>query len=67
MSKLVKLSMWRKERFVEGQAPSRPTCIKAIEDGQLPGKKIGKHYYVDIDSEREASGNACFDLIMKHP
>ena len=67
MGKLVKISTWRKERFAEGEAPTRGTIIKAIEEGELPGKRIGRDYWIDVDEEQNQSGNDYFDKIMEHP
>lgn len=47
--KLMKIRQFREEFFTEGSAPDIKTIKKAIEDGDLAGKKIGAAYFIDVD------------------
>ncbi|CAM2804861.1 MULTISPECIES: hypothetical protein [Vibrio] len=63
---LVKLSTWRKTRFSEGCAPDVRICRREIDLGTLPGKRIGRTYYVDIDREKQSFGDPLLDDLMTH-
>jgi len=63
---LVKLSTWRKNRFPDGDAPDVRTCRKEIDLGTLPGKRIGRSYYVDLDKEKKSSGDPLLDELLSH-
>lgn len=63
---LMKLSEWRRTRFPEGQAPDVRVCRREIDLGTLPGKRIGRSYYVDVDQERLSSGDDLLDDLMNH-
>ena len=63
---LVKLSQWRKDRFPKGGAPDVRICRREIDLGTLPGKRIGRTYYVDIDKEKQATGDPMLDDLMQH-
>lgn len=47
--KLMKATRFRTEYFVKGSEPSMNTLKKLIDDGDLPGRKIGTIHYVDLD------------------
>ena len=47
--KLMKATRFREEYFAEGSQPSMNTLKKLIDDGELPGRKIGTIHYVDLD------------------
>ncbi len=63
---LVKLSLWRKIRFPVGGAPDVRICRREIDLGTLPGKKIGRSYYVDLDKEKSSSGDPFLDELLSH-
>ncbi len=63
---LVKLNEWRKMRFPDGQAPSVSVCRREIDLGTLPGKRIGRCYYVDLDREKDATGDEFLDDLLSH-
>ncbi|KFA98755.1 hypothetical protein [Vibrio sp. ER1A] len=63
---LVKLSEWLKVRFPDGQAPDPRTCRREIDLGTLPGKRIGRTYYVDMEKEKSSSGDAMLDDLLSH-
>lgn len=47
--KLMKATKFRTEHFAPGSEPSINTVKKLIDEGELPGRKIGTIYYVDLD------------------
>ncbi|MBD0786696.1 hypothetical protein HUO09_10080 [Vibrio sp. Y2-5] len=63
---LMKLKEWCKTRFPEGQAPDLRTIRREIDLGTLPGKRIGRTYYVDADRELDSSGDSTLDDLMSH-
>lgn len=63
---LVKLNAWRRTRFPEGQAPDIRVCRREIDLGTLPGKRIGRTYYVDLDREKNATGDDLLDDLLNH-
>jgi len=60
---LIKLDQFRKEYFAPGSQPDIRTLKKYINEGALPGKKIGKLYYVDTDS-LEFTGDDLVDRVL---
>jgi len=63
MAKLIKLRNFIKTQFEEGEAPDRRTLISLIENGQLPGKRIGRDYYIDLQ-RFELTGNSLVDNVL---
>ncbi|MGB1951676.1 MAG: hypothetical protein ACPHQ9_12965 [Marinobacter sp.] len=47
--KLMKATRFREEYFAKGSEPSMNTLKKLIDEGGLPGRKIGVIHYVDLD------------------
>lgn len=56
-SKWISVTRWRELYFEEGDAPARNTVIRMIEDGELPGRRLGNRYYIN-QSEWERQTNA---------
>lgn len=46
--KLISVSAFRTRYFDNGEAPVAPTVRAWIDEGAVPGKKIGSSYYVDV-------------------
>lgn len=63
MPKLMKLSTFAETYFEEGEAPQPNTLRKLIENNDLPGVRIGKIYYVDIQ-KLELTGNSLVDQVL---
>lgn len=59
----MKISVYRKKCFAPGSEPSMKTCRNWIDNGIIPGEKIGTHYYVDV-SKLDKTGNALVDRIL---
>lgn len=51
-------------RYTETLPPSRRTIIRLINLGELPGKKVGKFYYIDIEAETRKTGNQLVDRVL---
>ena len=60
---LMKISVWRKKTFAEGSEPSMKTCRKWIDEGTIPGERIGACYYVDL-ARMQKTGNALVDRVL---
>jgi len=61
--KLIKLDQFRKDYFAEGSRPALKTIRRQIKSGEIPGKKIGKVYYVDMD-KFNLTGNPLVDSVL---
>ncbi len=58
--KWISITRFRELYFEKGDAPARNTIIRMIEDGELPGKRLGQRYYIDQRAwEAESSSAAC--------
>lgn len=47
--KLMKATKFQTAYFEKGSEPDMKTLKKWIEEGELPGQRIGTIYYVDVD------------------
>jgi len=47
--KLIKATKFRTKFFERGSEPDIKTLKRYIDDGELPGQRIGTIYYVDLD------------------
>jgi len=59
----MKLTNFIETQFKDGEAPDKRTLIKLINNNQLPGKQIGKLYYVDMQ-RFELTGNSLVDNVL---
>lgn len=64
MAKLISITEYRDLRFT-GRRPAASTLRRWIEDGELPGRRIGGCYYVDIDAEQKRTGNSIADAVLE--
>jgi hypothetical protein len=46
--RFVKLAEFRRRYFEAESAPSERTLRRQVEAGELPGRRMGKLYYVDL-------------------
>ncbi|EOX3323577.1 hypothetical protein ACPFT0_001153 [Vibrio cholerae] len=53
-------------RFPNGSAPDVRICRREIDLGTLPGKRIGRSYYVDLEKEKNSSGDPFLDDLLSH-
>jgi len=51
-------------RYTEKSPPSKRTILRLIRLGELPAKKIGRSYYVNIEAEAQKSGNPLVDRVL---
>ena len=50
MTSLMKITEYREQRFTKGSAPDLRTLKRLIDEGELAGKRLGKIYYIEVDS-----------------
>jgi hypothetical protein len=51
-------------RYTKIAPPSKRTIIRMINIGDVPGKKVGRRYYIDIDAEIQKTGNLLVDRVL---
>lgn len=51
-------------RYTKLSPPSKRTIIRLIHLGDLPAKKVGKIFYVDIEAEAKKTGNPLVDRVL---
>jgi len=56
---------YREIRYTEHSRPSERQIIKLIREGELPGIRQGKFYYIDIDKEKKQTGNPLVDSVLQ--
>lgn len=62
---LVTPKEWIERRFGDAKKKPHPSSVRRwIENGDLPGKKIGGRYYVEIDIEAVSTGNEIVDRVL---
>lgn len=62
---LVTPNSWLDKRF--GNAKDRPSASSVrrwAEAGELPAKKIGGRWFIDIDAEMNSTGNDLVDKVL---
>lgn len=64
MAEFVKLSVFMDTQFAKGHAPSRKTLKSLIEKAELPGKKIGRDYYIDLQ-KFNLTGDSLVDSVLQ--
>lgn len=47
--KLQSIENWAKEHFVPGSEPDLQRVRRLLREGELPGRKVGGKWYVDLD------------------
>lgn len=63
--KLMKINPWINWRFAEGSGPNERTVRTWINEGAIPGKKIGGAYFVCAADEVLSTGDAMADAFLK--
>ena len=51
-------------RYTEKSPPSKRSIIRLIRLGELPAKKVGRIFYVDIEAETRKTGNPLVDRVL---
>ena len=62
--RLMKTAEYADRYFCEGSKPAASTIRRWIENGDLPGERIGKVYYVDV-GKLEKTGNQLVDRVLQ--
>jgi len=62
--KLMAINEYLSTRFTKTSQPCRRTIIRRINEGSIPGTKIGRYYFVDIEAEANFSSQALTDKIL---
>ncbi|MBB1489479.1 helix-turn-helix domain-containing protein [Oceanospirillum sediminis] len=52
IGKLMPLKEWQAERFA-GQGPTLCTIRRWCQNGQLPARKIGSQWFIDLEAESQ--------------
>lgn len=63
--KLMNIDEYLEARYTRCSRPNKRTLIRWINEGQVPGKKQGKFYYIDIDAEERKTGNPLVDKVLE--
>ena len=63
--KLMSVKEYRSFRYTENSRPSERQIIRLIREGDIPGIKQGKFYYVDIDKEGKLTGDPLVDAVLQ--
>ncbi|WP_020682335.1 DNA-binding protein [Marinobacterium rhizophilum] len=61
---LMKASKYRENFFCDGSKPALSTIRRWIDNGDLPGERIGGVYYVNI-GQLSTTGNPLVDSVLK--
>lgn len=57
---------WIEKRFPNAKKKPHPSSVRRwIENGDLPGKKIGGRYYVDEVAEAVSTGDELADRVLR--
>lgn len=51
-------------RYTEVAPPSKRTILRLIHLGEIPAKKVGRSYYVNIEAEEHKTGNPLVDRVL---
>jgi len=62
--KLMNVSEYLETRYTPNSRPSPKRIVKLIREGNIPGIRQGKLYYVDIEQEKLRTGNSLVDSIL---
>lgn len=53
----MRITSYLQAAYVEGEAPAHATIRRGIDDGKIPGERIGGVYYVYVDSDLRLATN----------
>jgi hypothetical protein len=62
--KFMGIKEYRNTRYTPDSRPSERHIIKLIREGELPGRRQGKFYYIDVDKEEKLTGNPLVDAVF---
>ncbi|SDS18903.1 hypothetical protein SAMN05216421_1067 [Halopseudomonas xinjiangensis] len=65
MSELIKISVYQRRVWGENGTPQCANAIREqIKRGDLPGKQIGKLFYIDWTRYQQQTGNSLVDRVL---
>jgi hypothetical protein len=62
---LISIKLYRQRHFAPGSAPHENTIRRLIREQQLPGRRLGRMYYVD-ESAPVSKVDALIARVMGH-
>lgn len=62
--KLISIEEYRTTCFAGESKPSLWSLRRLVREGILPGKKLGKGYYINMDVETLHTGNPLVDRVL---
>lgn len=66
MSELIKISEFQRRVWGEKGTPLTPHAIRdQLQRDELPGKKIGKLWFIDWTAYQRMTGNALADRVLR--
>jgi hypothetical protein len=55
---------YRETCYTKASQPTKRTIIRLIKEGVIPGRKLGRGYYVDMDINNKLTGNSLVDRVL---
>lgn len=65
MNRLMRAEEWARRRFTPESRPNRKTLHRWLAEGIVPGKQVGRNWYVDVDAEARATGDELVDAVLQ--
>ena len=62
---LISIKLYQQRHFAPGSAPHQNTIRRLIREHQLPGRRLGRMYYVD-ESAPVTTADALVARVMNH-
>lgn len=50
--------------FSENSRPTRRIITTLVKEGEIPGRKFGKSYYIDVEADARGTGNRLVDKVL---
>lgn len=63
LPKLMPLAEWSRERFQ--RPPARGTLMKMIDLGEIPAKKMGGRWYIEVEKELKSTNDPLVDNVLQ--
>lgn len=62
--KLMSLSEWAEKRFTPASRPTNRTLTELCCNGDLPARKVGRKWFIDIEADSLTTGNDLADMVL---
>ena len=62
--RLMKIAEFREKHFEEGSRPAIKTIRSWIDNGDIPGERVGGGYYVDLSRWDKRSNNELVNKVL---